>query len=219
MRRQSFVVCGLLVFAASAQAQLGPSSPRAVVRHMPTKAPAMATFNAEAELRIATDGDVDSVTIVTGSGDEAFDKQWKKSMSDWQFVPAVDAAGQPAESQVRVTYKSSGGLSIQAGDNATRNAVIESERIARMTCRDYSWEYFFVTNALPRRLALLDPLLKTPLVMLAAESPLTEAQSQSLRERYDQLISDAIKQCRDDPEAAFWTAVFKPNLQSALANP
>jgi TonB family protein len=219
MRRQLFIVCGLLVFAATAQAQLGPSSPRAVVRHMPTKAPAVATFNAEAELTIATDGDVDAVNIVASSGDEAFDKQWRKSMSDWQFVPAVDAAGQPAESQVRVTYKSSGGLSIQAGDNATRNAVTDSERIARMTCRDYSWEYYFVINALPRRLALLDPLLKTPLVMLAAESPLGDAQSQGLRERYDELLSDAVKQCRDNPEAAFWTAVLKPNLQAALANP
>lgn len=216
MRQQFLAILGALAFMATAHAQLGPSSPRALTRHMPSKAPASATFNAEAELRIASDGDVDSVEIVASSGDEAFDKQWRKQMSDWQFVPAVDAAGQPVESLVLVTYKSSGGLAIQVGDSAARNAITDSERIARMTCRDYSWEYYIVANALPRRLALLDPLLKTPLVMLAADSPLSESQSASLRERYDELISDAIKQCRDNPEAAFWTAVLKPNLQAAL---
>jgi TonB family protein len=217
MRQQFLAVLGTLAFVATAHAQLGPSSPRAVTRHMPGKAPASATFNAEAELRIATDGDVDAVDILTSSGDEAFDKQWKKAMSDWQFVPAVDAAGQPAEGVVRVTYKSSGGVAIRSGgEDTARNAITDSERITRMTCRDFSWEYYIVTNALPRRLALLDPLLKTPLVMLAADAALTEAQSANLRERYDELISDVVKQCRDTPDAAFYTAVFKPNLQAAL---
>jgi TonB family protein len=222
--RQIFVSLGLFTFMANAQAQLGPSSARMVHREMPSRAPAAQTFAAEAELLVTRRGGVDSVKIVTSSGDESFDKQWKKSLSDWRFVPAVDDAGQTYESTVNVLYKPSGltivpgpAVGAAANDPVTRNAVSDSERIARMSCKDFLWEYEIVTNAMPRRLALLDPLLKTPLVMLMTESSVSEPQMRALRERYDEIVSDAAKQCRDNQESLFWKDVLKPALEAPPA--
>jgi TonB family protein len=210
--RQVIVLLGFFALAPAVQAQMGPSTARYVSRNMPSKAPAAQTFTAEADLTVHTDGEVGSIDIVTGSGDADFDKQWKKAMSNWQFVPAVDAGGVPVQSTVRVVYKNNGLLiGAPAG-----NAVTESERIGRMSCKDFDWEYRIVTGTLARRFALLDPLLKTPKIMLIAENNLAEPQLTLLNERYDETINGIAKHCRDNPTDAFWKAVAKPALEAAL---
>jgi TonB family protein len=218
--RKVITLLGFFIASSAAQAQLGPTAARAIVRPMPSKAPSAQTFNAEAELVVSRKGRIDSVEVITSSGDPAFDKAWRNTLEEWRFVPAIDAQGQPIESRSRVTYKNSG-LSERpssADGAAPPNVITESERLARMTCNDFLWEYYIVTNALPRRLALMDPLLKAPLVTYFAEANPNEAQQQALRSRYDQLVDDAAKLCRDNPESAFWTGVFKPVLDGAVAN-
>jgi TonB family protein len=217
--RNIITFLGLFVAAAAAQAQVGPTPARAIIRPMPSKAPSVQTFNAEADLIVSKKGRVDFVDIVSSSGDPGFDKEWKKSLEDWRYVPAVDEAGEPAESHSRVSYKNNA-LSespwTPEGTSAA-NVLGDTERLARMTCNDFLWEYYIVTNALPRRLALMDPLLKTPLAMYAAEANADQAQQQALRSRYDELVDDAAKQCRDNPDTAFWSGIFKPLLQAAAA--
>lgn len=217
--RNIITFLGLFVAAATAQAQVGPTPARAIIRPMPSKAPSVQTFNAEADLIVSKKGRVDFVEIVSSSGDPAFDKEWKKSLEDWRYVPAVDAAGEPAESHSRVTYKNNAlSESPWAPDGAAATPTLgEPERLARMTCNDFLWEYYIVSNALPRRLALLDSLLKTPLAMYTAEANPTQAQQTELRSRYDDLVDDAAKQCRDNPGTAFWSGIFKPMLQAAVA--
>jgi hypothetical protein len=99
---------------------------------------------------------------------------------------------------------------------AAGNPVADAERLDRLTCKDFLWEYYIVTNTLPRRLALMDPLLKAPLVNFNAEARTEPAQQQSLRERYDEIVNEAAKQCRDNPETVFWPGVLKPMLEAAL---
>ena len=219
--RQVFAVLSVLVVAAAAQAQVGPAPARIVSKPMPSKAPAGQTFRAEARLVLTRKGRVYSTEIVTGSGDAAFDKQWPKSLEDWRFVPAVGGDGEPIESTVFVTYSNTGvamrAASSGGGAEAVApNVINESERLAQLTCEDFLWEYEIVTDALPRRLALLDPLLKTPLTMFAAESQATPAQLTSLRERYSDIVSDAAGKCGDTPAELFWTGVLKPAMQAAL---
>ncbi len=210
--RQVIVSLGLLALVPAAQAQMGPSAPRIVSKQMPSKAPAALTFTAEADLLVHSDGEVGTISITTSSGDADFDKQWKKSMSYWRFVPSVDGAGQPEQSTVHVTYKNTG-LTI---GGATSNPVTDSERIDKMSCKDFDWEYRIVSDSLARRFALLDPLLKTPKIMLVAENKLSESQVAVLNERYDDVINDVAKHCRDNPTDAFWKAVLKPALEASL---
>ena len=205
----------LLACLPAAQAQLGPTDARIISRPMPSKAPASRTFSAEAELLVAADGDVDSVTLVASSGDEDFDKHWRKSMSDWQFVPAVDENGLPQQSTTRVFYK----LNNLVIGETTRNAVTESQRIERMTCKDFDWEYRIVSDALARRFALLDPLLKTPQIMLVAERKPSPDQLELLNERYDRIVSDVVRHCRGNPDDPVWQAVLKPAMEAALTAP
>ena len=158
--------------------------------------------------------------MVTSSGDPAFDKEWKKSLSDWRYVPAVGADGQPTESHSHVTYKNNGisERPSSADGGAAANPVTDAERLDRLTCKDFLWEYYIVTNTLPRRLALMDPLLKTPLLTFNAEARTEPARQQALRERYDGVVDEAAKQCRDNPDTVFWAGVLKPLLQAAAAN-
>lgn len=220
--RQSVFMLVLLCVAANAHAQLGPTTSRVVSRHMPSKAPSNLNFNAEALLQVSARGRVDSVEIISSSGDEAFDKQWRKFLSDWRFVPAVDEAGQPIETVTRIFYKPSGLTAQPQGAPAatslvSNNVIGDSERLDRMTCKDFLWEYQLVTDAVPRRLALLDPLLKTPLIMLASEARPSDAQMATVRERYDQVVSRAADHCEDNPTDVFWKGVMKPALEAVLA--
>jgi TonB family protein len=191
---------------------MGPAAARVLAKQMPSKAPSAPTFTAEASVIVDTNGEVGSADIVTGTGDEEFDKQWLKSMSDWRFVPAVDEAGQPIQSTVRVLYRNNA-LAVGAPPG---NAVTESQRIERMTCKDFDWEYRFVNDVLSRRFALLDPLLKTPRIMLVAENNPSEAQLETLADRYDDVVSDVAKHCRDNPADALWKGVLKPAMEAAL---
>ena len=213
---------GSFILMSAAQAQMGPVAARAISRPMPSKAPSgVQTFSAEAELIVSKKGRVDFVEIVTSSGDAAFDKEWKKSLSDWRYVPAVDAAGQPIESHSHVTYKNSGisDRPTSADGAPAANVISETDRLAKLTCHDFLWEYYIVANTLPRRLALMDSLLKTPMVMFAAEAKLDATQQQGVRERYDDLVNEAVKQCRDQPDSPVWESVFKPLLKNATGTP
>ncbi|HUQ09258.1 MAG TPA: energy transducer TonB [Steroidobacteraceae bacterium] len=189
---------------------------------MPSKAPSgVDTIRAEAKLTLTRKGRVYLIEILKGSGDDSFDKQWRKSLDEWRFIPAVTPEGEPTESTVHVIYTNTG-VTVQpyspdgSSDTTTRNVINESERIEKLTCKDFAWEYELLVDALPRRIALLDPLLKTPQVMYAAATPLTDDQKKTLHDRYDQLLSDAVKHCRDNPTDAFWQAVLKPAIDAAL---
>lgn len=221
--RQVIISLGFLALIPAAHAQMGPTATRVIIRPMPSLAPSgVQTFSAEARVVVSKKGRVESAEIVKGSGDASFDKQWHKILSDWRFVPAVDAAGEPVEGVTTIVYSNTG-LSDRpelpgGGEAPARNAVAESQRIERLTCKDFLWEYYIVTNALSRRMALLDPLLKTPLVMYMTEAQLSETQQASLRPRYDGILDEVAKQCRDNAEAAFWAAVMKPALQASISN-
>lgn len=220
--RKIIVLTGLLALAsAAAQAQLGPASARPISKPMPSKAPSgVQNFAAEADLIVSRKGRVDFVEIVTSSGDPAFDKEWKKTLSDWRYVPAVGADNQPVESHSRVTYKNNGISERPASTEGgtASNPVTDAERLGRLTCHDFLWEYYIVTNTLPRRLALMDPLLKTPLLAFHAEAGTPPAQQQAFRERYDGIVDEAAKQCRDNPDSLFYGGILKPLLQAGAAN-
>lgn len=216
--RKIIVLTGLLaLLPAAAQAQMGPASARPISKPMPSKAPSgVQNFAAEADLLVSRKGRVDFVEIITSSGDAAFDKEWKKALSDWRYVPAVGADNQPAESHSRVTYKNNGISERPAStDGAAPNPVTDAERLGRLTCHDFLWEYYIVTNTLPRRIALMDPLLKAPLLAFHVEAGTPPAQQQAFRERYDGIVDEAAKQCRDSPDALFYSGVLKPLLQAA----
>ena len=211
---------GSFIFMSAAQAQMGPVSARLISRPMPSKAPSgVQNFSAQAKLIVSKKGRVDFVEIVTSSGDPAFDKEWKKSLSDWRYVPAVDAAGEPVESHSVITYDTRGISDRPASaDGAPEaNAISESERVTKLTCHDFLWEYYIVANTLSRRMVLMDSLLKTPMVMYTAEAQLDATRQQALRERYDDLVNETVKQCRDNQDALAWEGIMKPLLQGAIA--
>src|SRR5688572_17088826 len=92
--RQLLALSVLLPLMSVGHAQVGPAAARAISRPMPTKAPSGSlSASAEAELLVTPRGRVDTAEILVSTGDAGFDKQWKKIMSDWRFVPAVGADG------------------------------------------------------------------------------------------------------------------------------
>jgi TonB family protein len=221
--RQIIMFLGIIALSSVAQAQVGPATARVISRPMPSKAPSgVDTIRAEAKLTLTRKGKVYLIEILKSSGDESFDKQWRKTLDEWRFIPAVTPEGEPIESTVHVIYTNSG-LTVQPylpngdADATPRNVINESDRIEKLRCKDFAWEYDILVDALPRRFALLDPLLKTPQVMYAAATPLTEDQQKTLHDRYDQVLSDVARHCRDNPDEAFWQAVLKPAMDAALA--
>jgi hypothetical protein len=52
--------------------------------------------------------------------------------------------------------------------------------------------------------------------MLVAENNPSETQLEALADRYDDVISDVAKHCRDNPSDALWKGVLKPAMEAAL---
>jgi TonB family protein len=213
--RQVLLSLSFLALMATAHAQQGPAPSRLLARPMPAKAPAPKTYDAEAELLITSRGRVDEVTIIKESGDQDFDKQWRKIMSTWRFLPAVNAAGEPVDSLARVIYTPTS-LTVRPVQAESTPQVDESVRIERLTCKDFLWEYRIVTDAQPRRLALMDPLLKTPQRMLLVQSNLDEAGAQKLTAEYDRIVQDAAEICDDNPDVLFLENALKPAMEARL---
>lgn len=222
VRAVSFLV--LLSIPVAGIAQTGPSDPQviagATTAKINTRSGKLAG-HVVATVRVGVDGRVSEVLVTENTAEPPFEPQLVKVLESARFRPAIDASGKLVEgnTELKVELRQSTGsepkpVATKLGPEAIEP---EKERIKRMRCVDFVWEWDLIreesssvaTEFMPR-------IATTAYVNLRQEegayvdSKAWKASPKALRESADR--------CRDNPQAQFFQDTFKPLMDEAVAD-
>jgi hypothetical protein len=214
----------LSVIPAACLAQAGPSDPQVIAGASTAKISVGSrklAGHVVATVRVGVDGRVKEVLVTENTAEPAFEPQIVKVLQSARFRPAIDNAGKlvEANTEMKVELRQSTGAEPKpvAAKPDPELTDKEKERIKRMRCADFTWEWDLLreesgdvaTEFMPR-------IATTAYVNLRQEegayvdSKAWKASSKSLRASADR--------CRDNPQALFFQDIFKPIMDEAVAD-
>jgi TonB family protein len=216
------VLLALLLFGTAAVAQTGPAPPKVVVAGMtlPPPVPPPETkmppggYSAEVELETDAEGRVPKARIVKSSGDAKLDLLLTKYYRKWRVVPAIDAGGRPTTGVVRVAYRKAEKSPPRSEPLPPANARpgAEADRVERMSCADFVWEYDLMQSIAGKHAIDTEELLRTAFGLYLARHPLKGDDLNRLMWARRPAIADSVTGCRSAPSRKFWSEVYEPTL-------
>lgn len=204
-------------------AQTGPSDPR-LVKASHREDPDAPVFNyggfdrgddrrALLELSVAADGSISSVRRLETSGDPAFDKLASEYFSTSRLVPAIDAQGVPVAADVKIVVSNHGAY---APDPLRDRDSREMERIDRMRCKDFLWEYGLMRQILGDGSMARERLIDTSLRMFTDRNRIKSSAQFQLEKNLDITARASAVLCDQKPDEAYWQGVFVPMVQAQM---
>jgi TonB family protein len=171
------------------------------------------------ELTVGTDGRVSDARVLESSGNKRVDETVRKYYLKNRFVPALDEAGTPIVSTVTGKYlqQSSRPDPASSGPSQTR-LDNEVQRVERMKCKDFVWEYNFMREAAyQQRLTFGEELFQTALGMFISRERVLDAQIAVLSRSVVPAMDASAQACRSKPDEVFFSSVFSPTLKAVAA--
>lgn len=205
-------------------AQTGPSDPQLIAGATTAKINPRSGKLAGlvvATVRVGADGRVKEVLVTENTAEPAFEPQLVKVLESARFRPAIDESGKLIEgnAELKVELRQFTGAEPKpvALKPESERAEAEKERIKRMRCPDFVWEWDLIrgesasvsTEFMPR-------IATTAYINLRQEegayvdSKAWKASAKALRE--------SVELCRNNPQAVFFRQVFKPLMDEAVAD-
>jgi hypothetical protein len=222
-----------MLMALEARAQLGPNLAYPIVAAAP-KAPMIDDGKERSvtlDVVVGADGRTVSTRLVTHTDNGVFDERVRGFWKYQRFVPTLDADGRPRASVLRIESRFS------ARDLPPRkspeyqlltqkwkfDSSIEGRspgdmaaRVARMTCRDFLWEYDFMKKQSPKRAKLEhEELFHVAFAMFISARQIANESRDALIEQWPTLIDQTVNSCRDQPDAMYWKSAFAHTFESA----
>lgn len=212
-----------LLSPAAVLGQVGPSPPQ-VIAAAPTAKISIGNRKlggyVVATVRVGEDGRVRDVLVTENTADSGFEPQIVKVLQSARFRPAIDAAGKPVEAstEMKVELRTSTGVepkpvASKVDPQATEK---ERERIGRMTCADFTWEWNLIEDAaggatvtefMPRIATLMYANARTQAGDYV-DAKVWKAAPKALREAADR--------CEEKPQALFWQEILRPLMDEAV---
>jgi TonB family protein len=236
----SLAAVGLLVLAGSASAayaQTGPMKPRMVVAAMPMPIPKPTTdvsTRVPLNLEVAADGRVTKVTLLDSSGDAQFDEKVRKYYSKFRFIPALDENGTPTPDVFEFVYRYSinekddpplpptrappdpNSATVSKSGVSTAKVFDEVDRIKRMRCKDFLWEYDLMKSIAGAKPLYNEHMLRTSLAMFIVHKSVKSDELNALSIVFSESVRDAVNQCRKQPDAKYFLDALAPALENRL---
>ncbi len=220
---RAVVSMSLVAIPVMSLAQVGPSEPQVITAANTSKIAVGARKlegHMTATLRVGEDGKVRDVQVLENTAEAAFEPQLVKVLQSARFRPAIDAAGKPVEASIdmKVELRPSTGANPKPVPLKTDAQLTEreKERIRKMTCADFTWEWELIreeaddaaaTEFMPRiAIAMYVAIRKQANEYVDAK--VWKASSRALR--------DAAERCEDNPTQLFFENTFKPLLDEAV---
>lgn len=221
-----------LMISLGAQAQLGPS-PAYPINAASPKRPVMLIDQKDrsvvVEVIVGADGRTVSTRLVTHSDSGVYDERVRGFWKDQPFVPALDAQGRPKEQTLRIRNDYSfrpvfdNTATFRTGERYNHRVTIEgkkpveiAERIGRMKCRDFLWEYDYMKRRARKRVSLEhEELFHVAFAMLIAERNLPAESRDALIKQWTALTTQTVDSCRAQPDAMYWKDAFMHTFDSA----
>lgn len=211
-----------IFLAAAVMAQTGPSEPQVIAGASTAKInigqKKLAGY-AVATVRVGEDGKVSDV-LISENTTEGFEPQLIKVLQSARFRPAIDASGKPVEASIemKVELRQSTGVEPKpvAANPDPQLADKEKERIKRMRCSDFLWEWNLLrdeagdavyTEFMPRIATSMYAAMRTEAGEYV-DVKVWKAAPKVLRESADR--------CEESPGVPFWDGVFKVVLDEAV---
>ena len=224
-----FFVClmaaSALLVARTANAQTGPAEPRVVTAvGVPPKDATPQPRAATVEVFVGADGRVTKVVVIEPSGAPAYDKEVKSYAAQSRYLPAISEAGVPTPGSFKLRV-----ASLEQGEEtppsklpgsafARTDAVDrESNRIHRMKCRDFLWEYDLMKEIAPQGDFLHDRLFDYSFAMYVAQRQPPVEQQQIMVQIWPTLIAATIESCRTNPGGLYWEDGFAATFDATAA--
>jgi hypothetical protein len=205
-----------LLLCTAAHAQTGPLEPRIVVAGQGypefDSDLAIDLLGATAELSVDVDGKVTAVKIIETSGNERFDRIVQNYYSKFRLIPGLTDAGQPVAAKSEVHFR----VAIDENPQAERLQgpddflAAEIKRIRRMTCNDFNWEYEKMQEIAHGNELDREYLFQASFALAQAAQKLTGSEIEKLRRKSNAVVKDTAKQCRANPQAAFFHDAYVP---------
>jgi hypothetical protein len=118
-------------------------------------------------------------------------------------------------STVKAKYRRQTGRPDPASSVSSQTRIDnEAQRIERMKCKDFVWEYTFMREAAKQRLTLGEELFQTSLAMFISREHVTDAQIAALSRSVVPAMDASAQACRNKPNEAFFSWVFSPTLKA-----
>lgn len=220
---RAVLTIGLLILPLAVLAQTGPSDAQ-IIAAADTARINVGTRKLAgqmvANLRVGDDGRVRDVQVIENTAESAFEPQLIKVLQSARFRPAVDAGGQPVESNIemKVELRASTGVSPKPTASKADPQLTDKEkaRIRRMKCSDFVWEWELLrdeakdataTEFMPRIATTMYAALRTEAGEYV-DAKVWKASAKALKESADR--------CEDNPQAPFWEGVFKTVMDEAV---
>ncbi len=211
-----------IFLAAAVMEQTGPSEPQVIAGASTAKInigqKKLAGY-AVATVRVGEDGKVRDV-LISENTTEGFEPQLIKVLQSARFRPAIDASGKPVEASIemKVELRQSTGVEPKpvAANPDPQLADKEKERIKRMRCSDFLWEWNLLrdeagdavyTEFMPRIATSMYAAMRTEAGEYV-DVKVWKAAPKALRESADR--------CEESPGVPFWDGVFKVVLDEAV---
>lgn len=216
---------GALSIAGTANAQTGPAEPRVVTAvGVPPKDGTPQPRAATVEVFVAADGRVTRVELIEPSGAAAYDRDVKLYAAQSRYLPAISEAGVPTPGSFKLRI-----ASLEQGEEtppsklpgsafARTDAVDrESNRIHRMKCKDFLWEYDLMKEIAPQGDFLHDRLFDYSFAMYVAQRQPPVEQQQVMVKIWPTLIAATIGSCRSNPGGLYWEDGFAATFDATAA--
>jgi hypothetical protein len=240
---------GLLLLAAQpGVAQTGPAHPRIVDSAVPLDGPRPAPGEmgeVEVTLTLDADGRVMQVEIRRPFGDARFVDEVREYYGRLRFIPALDARGTPIASSIESKYvvkedpflpraifpmgattfapeatSRRRDFGSSSGASAPPGAYDEAERVKRMTCRDFLWEYDLMKETVATNGGQV-PEYERPMSvaqwLYSYKYQLVGKRLQWLLTNHPRVIDASVAKCRVNLSGKYWADVVEPTIKSMLS--
>jgi TonB-like protein len=211
------------VFPAALLAQAGPSEPQVIngadtarINIGPRKFGGYITGT----VRVGEDGRARDVLITEVTADPGFEAQVMKVLQSARFRPAIDGSGRPVEASIemKVELKQSTGQ-LPKPFAAKPDPMLtdkEKERVKRMRCADFAWEWDLIRAQAGDAAAIeFMPRIATTMYV-NYRSEMGDYVDAKIWKAAPKVLRDTAEQCKNDPNSPFWDGIFKTHMDEAV---
>jgi TonB family protein len=231
-------LCCLAVLAAliapPALAQTGPLAARIVVAAMPD--PGHTNIAVEpsriiVKMSVDVEGRPTDVQLSSSSGDPKYDERVRRLYLKMRVIPALTGSGEPIASNVQFALTVQGlgfaqnpelwsaqtmGYTVSNPGLNEERLTEEVERIVRMRCKDFLWEYDLMKKIAGKRPLYDERLFRSLLAMTLVQTGASGDQVDRLIRGFPQSVRTSVDQCRESPDIAFFKGAFIPAIEAKL---
>lgn len=203
--------------------QAGPADPQ-VIAAVDTARISIGQRKLEGHLignvRVGEDGRVRNVAVTANTADPGFEPQLIKVLESARFRPAIDASGQLVEGtiemKVELLQATAQRPKPMAANPDPQFTEKEGERILKMTCPDFVWEWELL-RGLVGNSAATEAMPRVAITMYARlRSDNGEYVGADVWKESAKALRESADRCKENPQALFWQGTLKPVLDEAV---